>query len=85
MQSFDHTKYNRYGFTAKGQDCANAMPILCLMGKGVDALFKVPCTLANIGYLFPILTNNRSKLFENAGSLFSYPKCEYRDKFSSWQ
>ena len=22
MQSFDCTKYNRYGFTAKGQDCA---------------------------------------------------------------
>ncbi len=70
MQSFDCTKYNRYGFTAKGQDRANVMPILCLMEKGVDALFKVSCTLAKIGYLFPILTNNRSKLFENAGSLF---------------
>lgn len=54
MQSFDCTKYNRYGFTAKGQDRANVMPILCLMEKGVDALFKVSCTLAKIGYLFPI-------------------------------
>lgn len=50
MQSFDCTKYNRYGFTAKGQDRANVMPILCLMEKGVDALFKVSCTLAKIGY-----------------------------------
>ena len=57
MQSFDCTKYNRYGFTAKGQDCANVMPILCLMGKGVDALFKVSCTLAKIGYLFPSITD----------------------------
>lgn len=29
MQSFDCTKYNRYGFTAKGQDCANVETILC--------------------------------------------------------
>ena len=27
MQSFDCTKYNRYGFTAKGQDCANVETI----------------------------------------------------------
>ena len=29
MQSFDYTKYNRYGFTAKGQECANVETILC--------------------------------------------------------
>ena len=29
MQSFDCTKYNRYGFTAKGQDCANVETIFC--------------------------------------------------------
>ena len=29
IQSFDCTKYNRYGFTAKGQDCANVETILC--------------------------------------------------------
>lgn len=29
MQSFDCTKYNRYGFTAKGQECANVETNLC--------------------------------------------------------
>lgn len=29
MQSFDCTKYNRYGFTAQGQGCANVGTILC--------------------------------------------------------
>ena len=29
LQSFDCTKYSRFGFTAKGQDCANVWAILC--------------------------------------------------------
>ena len=29
MRSFDCTKYNRYGFTGKEQDCANAGTNLC--------------------------------------------------------
>ena len=29
LQSIDCTKYNRYGFTAKGQDCANVGARLC--------------------------------------------------------
>lgn len=40
LQSFDCTKYSRFGFTAKGQDCANVWAILCQFFFSNDDLCK---------------------------------------------
>ena len=41
MQSFDCTKYNRYGFTAQGQGCANARTILCQLQQRFHQLINI--------------------------------------------
>ena len=50
LQSIDCTKYNRYGFTAKGQDCANA-------GTGLCQFDMEKIVQANISSYTPFLLN----------------------------
>ena len=60
MQSFDCTKYNRYGFTAKGQDCANVETIFCQLQPTLNKRNRTIMSNQIAFFQLGIFTNRKS-------------------------
>ena len=68
MQSFDCTKYNRYGFTAKGQDCANVETIFCQLQPTLNKRNRTIMSNQIAFFQLGIFMNRKSLEREQIGS-----------------